>query len=240
MMHFIRKYFCLISLAGMMALLVLCGCSARTVAEPARAEAPSLRLTAEVLAEPEPLPIRFGEEAVGTTPLTLQLNSFSELLEIRPQEHAAEVMETRIRFTGLNSVQVIFRRGTEPVPLARALRLTKVLVFDYASRTTFDVDKYELKPEMEPLLLNQSEMLIEYFPSVRVYVCGHTDSTGSVQHNLELSLQRARAVRDFLMAHGVAQDRLLSQGFGADYPIATNTTDEGRSLNRRTELVLPQ
>jgi|GEM_PF-401406 len=240
-MHLARNHSFLLVLAGLAGLLAAASaCSTRTVAEPARAEAPRLQLTAVVLAEPEPLPIRFGDEAVGTTPLTLQLDSFTELLQIKPAEHAAEVMETRFRFSGINQVQVIFRRSAEPVPLAQALRLTKVLVFDYSSSATFDVDQYVLKPEMEPLLLNQAELLIDYFPGIRVYVCGHTDSTGTVQHNLELSLQRARSVRDFLMAHGVAQERLISQGFGADYPIATNTTDDGRALNRRTEVVLPQ
>ncbi|MBN2431752.1 MAG: OmpA family protein [Acidobacteria bacterium] len=239
-MDIIRKNLSLLVLTGVICLPAASGCSTRTVAEPARAEAPRLQLTADVLAEPEPLLIRFGEEEVGMTPLTLQLNSFNELLLIKPAEHVEEVMETRFRFSGINQVQVIFRRGAEPVPLAQALRLNKVLVFDYSSRATFNVDEYLLKPEMEPLLLNQVEMLIDYFPGVRVYVCGHTDSTGTVPHNLELSLQRARSVRDFLMAHGVVQERLISQGFGADYPIATNSTDDGRALNRRTEVVLPQ
>jgi OOP family OmpA-OmpF porin len=69
----------------------------------------------------------------------------------------------------------------------------------------------------------------------RIEISGHTDSTGEAAHNLELSVQRAHAVAAYLAANGIAADRLVSTGYGAQHPIATNTTAEGQQMNRRTE-----
>ncbi|HKO93032.1 MAG TPA: OmpA family protein, partial [Polyangiaceae bacterium] len=65
---------------------------------------------------------------------------------------------------------------------------------------------------------------------------GHTDSSGSARGNLKLSRERAAAVVAWLVRHGVAAQRLKSEGFGASVPIDTNDTAEGRSHNRRLEL----
>lgn len=69
----------------------------------------------------------------------------------------------------------------------------------------------------------------------QVQVIGHTDSVGSRQANVALSLQRAIAVKDHLEAAGVDADNLSVQGFGPDRPVAGNDTDEGRARNRRIE-----
>jgi OOP family OmpA-OmpF porin len=69
----------------------------------------------------------------------------------------------------------------------------------------------------------------------RVEISGHTDSTGEASHNLELSTQRAQAVADYLSANRIDADRLVSIGYGAQHPIASNATAEGRQMNRRTE-----
>lgn len=75
-------------------------------------------------------------------------------------------------------------------------------------------------------------------PDWLVTVVGHTDSTGDEVYNLELSLRRANAVRDELMANGVAGERLIPQGAGATNPVGDNNTPEGRALNRRIEFVV--
>ena len=67
---------------------------------------------------------------------------------------------------------------------------------------------------------------------------GHTDSTGAVEYNMTLSDRRADSVADYLAAQGVMRNRVFTQGFGPHYPIADNSTAEGRQLNRRVELVL--
>ncbi|MEQ1608094.1 MAG: OmpA family protein [Hyphomonadaceae bacterium] len=65
---------------------------------------------------------------------------------------------------------------------------------------------------------------------------GHTDNVGRSAANISLSRRRAEAVREALIARGVAADRLVAQGFGAERPISDNTTDEGRARNRRIEI----
>jgi outer membrane protein OmpA-like peptidoglycan-associated protein len=75
-------------------------------------------------------------------------------------------------------------------------------------------------------------------PGFRVQVDGHASSEGSDAYNQTLSEQRANAVLDYLIAHGVAADRLISKGFSSSVPIETNRTLAGRELNRRVEFVV--
>jgi outer membrane protein OmpA-like peptidoglycan-associated protein len=101
----------------------------------------------------------------------------------------------------------------------------------------FDFDSHRIKPESEPALSAIAKML-KANPSLRVYVVGHTDMIGALEHNLELSSRRAGAVVDSLKSkHGIAGDRLAGKGVGPLCPVSTNKTDEGRKLNRRVELV---
>lgn len=69
-------------------------------------------------------------------------------------------------------------------------------------------------------------------------VAGHTDNTGNYQNNVSLSERRANSVRQYLINKGVVADRLSAKGYGPDKPVANNDTHEGRSRNRRVELVL--
>ncbi|MBI2571794.1 MAG: OmpA family protein [Candidatus Schekmanbacteria bacterium] len=101
----------------------------------------------------------------------------------------------------------------------------------------FDFDKAELKPESEPALAEIAKLLKER-AELSVYVVGHTDSTGAVDHNLDLSRRRAAAVVAALAArHGVASSRMSSDGVGPLAPVASNRTEDGRARNRRVELV---
>jgi outer membrane protein OmpA-like peptidoglycan-associated protein len=71
-----------------------------------------------------------------------------------------------------------------------------------------------------------------------VRIEGHTDAKGSAEHNRILSNGRANAVRDYLVAHGIAVERLDAKGYGPDLPLDTNKTAEGREKNRRVEFVI--
>jgi outer membrane protein OmpA-like peptidoglycan-associated protein len=75
-------------------------------------------------------------------------------------------------------------------------------------------------------------------PTLRIEVGGHTDNAGSDADNLKLSDQRANAVRDFLVKKGIEAARITAKGYGETQPMATNDTEEGRALNRRTEVVV--
>ncbi len=72
----------------------------------------------------------------------------------------------------------------------------------------------------------------------RVQIEGHASSEGGDDHNQTLSEKRAEAVLDYLVAHGIAKERLVSKGFSSSVPVATNLTEAGREQNRRVEFVV--
>lgn len=80
--------------------------------------------------------------------------------------------------------------------------------------------------------------ILQQNPSRTALVEGFTDSTGSAAHNLDLSEQRAGAVRDALQEMGISGKRIDIRGYGENYPVAANDTGENRQLNRRVEIVL--
>ncbi len=99
----------------------------------------------------------------------------------------------------------------------------------------FDFNKATLKEESNKAVLSVVA-LMERYPDLVLAVHGHTDSKGSDSYNMTLSSDRAAAVRDAIISHGIEGTRLQSQGFGESQPIASNDTDEGRAENRRVEL----
>jgi outer membrane protein OmpA-like peptidoglycan-associated protein len=152
-----------------------------------------------------------------------------------------DVVEKRIRILAPDKAVVVFHLGKGGIsPVAKKLSLTRVLVFEYAEKVCFDSAKADLKPDAIPVLARQAEILNRYFPKAQAYVCGYTDSTGSDAFNEKLSLQRAETVRNFLVNQSVDPSRLKTQGFGKQFEVAPNTTAEGRALNRRTEVILPE
>ncbi|MFV0344998.1 MAG: OmpA family protein [Bacteroidales bacterium] len=98
----------------------------------------------------------------------------------------------------------------------------------------FEVNSSELLSESS----YEIDKLIEFLndnPSIKIELSGHTDNTGSSEHNLELSRNRAKSVYNALIAKDISPDRLSYKGFGDTKPIADNDTEEGREANRRTE-----
>lgn len=101
----------------------------------------------------------------------------------------------------------------------------------------FDTDKAEIKPESKPTL-DEIAKLLRLNPTLRLYVVGHTDATGTLEYNMELSRRRAEAVVNTLVFYyGIDPKRLKAFGVGPLAPVATNDTEEGRAKNRRVELV---
>jgi outer membrane protein OmpA-like peptidoglycan-associated protein len=199
-----------------------------------------LRMAVEVVSDPGEATVTFRGRDVGSTPAALEVKTFDELMSIAARRDGAPVSEKRVRILAPDRAQLVFRFGTETSEVARRLGLTKVLVFDYSEKVSFDSGRSELKPDGLPILNKQADILKGWFPDVDVYVCGHTDSTGGEDLNLALSLDRARVVSDYLVARGVPEIRLKAQGFGKEYPNDSNETAAGRANNRRTELILPQ
>lgn len=195
--------------------------------------------TAEVVSTPPGLEVTLDGKVIGKAPLDVPLRSFDDAVGFSTTQDAPPVIERRVTILGQDRIRVSIVLGDTPSPLAQKLGLSRVVVFDYGANTTFDSSKAELKPDFLPLLDGQAETLKSFFDGVDIYLCGHTDSTGSEDTNRLLSVQRAQAVADHLIAHGLPKDRILVQGFGSDFPIADNRTADGRAQNRRTEIVLP-
>jgi outer membrane protein OmpA-like peptidoglycan-associated protein len=102
---------------------------------------------------------------------------------------------------------------------------------------TFDVATADLTPQAVPTLDGIATAL-GGSPNARILVEGHTDVTGNPEDNQRLSLARAQAVKDALVARGVGADRIDVAGRGQDVPVASNDTEEERAKNRRTEIVV--
>jgi outer membrane protein OmpA-like peptidoglycan-associated protein len=101
----------------------------------------------------------------------------------------------------------------------------------------FDTDKAEVKPESKAAL-DEMAKLLQSQPGLKVYIVGHTDSQGTLQHNIELSQRRAESVVKALQAsYKIDGSRLYAKGVASLAPVASNDADAGREKNRRVELV---
>ena len=101
----------------------------------------------------------------------------------------------------------------------------------------FDVNKASLKADLKTSLAKVAGILSVY-QQFNVSIEGHTDNTGSEDHNMKLSQQRADNVKSFLVEQGIDAGRLTAKGLGMTRPIADNKTKEGRQKNRRVDLVI--
>ncbi len=101
----------------------------------------------------------------------------------------------------------------------------------------FAFNKHDLKPEARERLAKISGIVLAY-PDLKLQVEGYTDSIGSDEYNQTLSDKRAEAVRDFLVSNGVSINNVAAQGLGKADPVADNTTEAGRKLNRRVEMIV--
>jgi outer membrane protein OmpA-like peptidoglycan-associated protein len=98
----------------------------------------------------------------------------------------------------------------------------------------FDFNKATLRPESISELRHMIRFMQDY-PKLKIEISGHTDSLGTEEINRKLSQDRAEAVREYLVSHGVHTTRITARGYGASKPVAPNDTEEGRQRNRRTE-----
>ncbi|MGB1238048.1 MAG: OmpA family protein [Pseudomonadales bacterium] len=98
----------------------------------------------------------------------------------------------------------------------------------------FEYKSFNLTADSKALLDDVAEKLIN--AEAQVLLAGHTDNVGSKGYNLDLSSKRAATVKDYLISQGVDTANIRSQGFGESQPVASNTTEQGRSENRRVEI----
>ena len=120
-----------------------------------------------------------------------------------------------------------------PAPAPAPKPVTEKVTF--AADVFFDFDKSVLKPEgkakLDDLVSKLKGIALEVIIAI-----GHTDSIGSVEYNLKLSVRRAEAVKAYLVSKGIEPNRIYTEGKGKSQPIADNRTAEGRAKNRRVEI----
>ena len=113
------------------------------------------------------------------------------------------------------------------------------LKLNIPSDISFDVNRFDIKPNMRPIL-DQFAQGLSNQPNTEIRIIGHTDSTGSDSINNPLSVNRAASARDYLVARGVDGRRVQIDGRGSYEPIADNNTERGRAQNRRIEIYLAE
>ncbi len=127
-------------------------------------------------------------------------------------------------------------------PDAREEKIVYVKLGDYLSTGRepiiyFDFDKAIVKKQYRALLQELSEVLDRDLPNVYVVLLGHADERGTEQYNDKLSVKRAGVVKNILTSLNTPDKRVITRGYGESKPAAPNKTEEGRSLNRRVEIV---
>jgi outer membrane protein OmpA-like peptidoglycan-associated protein len=111
------------------------------------------------------------------------------------------------------------------------------IILNMPSNITFATDQDQVIPPFYRTL-DSVAIVLNKFNKSYIDVNGHTDSTGSAQHNQELSQRRAASVANYLGSRGVDQRRMSTMGFGPSQPVASNATPEGRAQNRRVEVAI--
>jgi outer membrane protein OmpA-like peptidoglycan-associated protein len=119
-----------------------------------------------------------------------------------------------------------------PIPMER-LRVGMTMTL---RDVRFEKSSADLADSFQPELEQLAKTMLQ--SEIRIEIIGHTDGDGSFENNMILSRQRAESVADFLEKRGVDRTRMELLGLGASVPIQSNDTDEGKAMNRRTEIVV--
>ena len=115
---------------------------------------------------------------------------------------------------------------------------TRGTIITIPGSVLFGSGKTDLLPGAQASLDKVADALKDQTNNSKIEVDGYTDSTGSEEKNREISKERADHVRDYLVSRGIPAASVESQGFGPSQPIADNTTNAGRAMNRRVEIVV--
>lgn len=101
----------------------------------------------------------------------------------------------------------------------------------------FKFDSDEILPQSDSILTEALELMTEV-PALKIEIVGHTSNEGNEKHNEKLSVKRAEAVKKYLTQKGIESSRMKTKGLGSSNPMAENTSEDGKSLNRRIEFVV--
>lgn len=113
----------------------------------------------------------------------------------------------------------------------------KNLVFSMEESILFDIDKSRVKEEVKVHLDTLSKALVTN-KDIRIKIDGYTCNLGSENYNLKLSLNRAKAIKEYLMGNKVFSNSITVEGYGESDPIENNTSEANRTQNRRVEFIV--
>ena len=123
------------------------------------------------------------------------------------------------------------------LPEAQVVQLRDTVKVIFPLNLLFDFNSAKLRTESGPSMQRFSAALNK-FSKTGIMICGHTDSTGTAEYNNRLSQSRADSTCKVLLDLHVQQDRMRTWGMGSRYPVAPNSTGEGRARNRRVEFII--
>jgi len=158
-------------------------------------------------------------------------------VESQVEQTQSKVNEHEQRLNTLDkSTKDAIARANEAGKLAQGKFNYAVVLSD--DKAHFPVNGHDLSPEAEQQLDDFVEKLKTDDKNVYLEIQGHTDATGSPEHNMQLGQERADAVRRYLNQKGVALNRMSTISYGETQPIDSNKSKEGRSKNRRVVIVV--
>ena len=163
----------------------------------------------------------------------------NQRVEVAKQTIALRTAENQIKNAGSDRAQALLDARGAQIKQLRGLnakqteRGTLVTFGD----VLFDFDQASLKANSRDSITTLANYLIKN-PDRKVIVEGYTDSKGSAAYNQGLSERRANAVKNALVRAGVDPSRIVAQGYGKEYPVASNATNSGRAQNRRVEVTI--
>jgi outer membrane protein OmpA-like peptidoglycan-associated protein len=166
--------------------------------------------------------VRFDGVSPGTATLTVVADGYLALVtpeDVKPRQE--------------NTVDLILLK--KPARSQVQVTAKEITIRD---QIQFALDSAVILPQSFGILTEVADTLIRHGELTRVEVQGHTDSSGTPDHNKSLSEDRAEAVRAWLVAHGVPTDRLVAHGYGQTRPLAPNATAANRSQNRRVQFII--
>ena len=123
------------------------------------------------------------------------------------------------------------------IPGAKVERVDEGIKVEFNEKILFAFSKSDLGDSAKANL-NKLVAILNKYPNTNIEIQGHTDSRGTDEYNMALSLRRANAVRDYLASQGIAATRMTTRGFGESAPAYSNDTPEGMAQNRRVEFLI--
>jgi outer membrane protein OmpA-like peptidoglycan-associated protein len=147
-----------------------------------------------------------------------------------------------INLTELEEGKKCLCEGTDTMQTSISSPLTVPSIFDRAINAPLALQNINFELNKSLLLSNSFEELnnlVDYLKehsNYNIELSGHTDSTGKEENNIKLSEERAKAVADYLIQHGIGQSRINYKGYGSSKPIADNKIEKGKAANRRVEI----